>query len=847
MSWAPVPPPSAAADVGAGRGTIPLDRALGSLARKVTASRVTLFERTAGEGRPGFRPRAVWPDGGEGAAAVGDMGLSLTALAPHLADLSRGEAVAMPVPAGEDAPRGRAGVTPRLQLFLPLLTGGALRGLLRVEHARPGYLWAAAEVALLRGAAEVLALALDAPPPAPAAAGGLPLTGPRRPGPFLPGASDAEIPPERPDECDLLRPVLAALAEGIAVVGADGACLLGNPAARRILRLPADEVLPGPGSRAWAAVREDGAEIAAADWPVARALRAGHDVGPEVVGIRWTVPAGETTWLRLTARPLTRPGEAAPYAAAVAFLDVTDAARTERALRTAEARARQQDALLDQASDAIVVRDLAGRVLFWNKGAEHLFGWPAAEAVGRDVRDLMYRGDDAPRQAAQGELFAKGEWRGEEVWLATRGGGRVAVESRKTLLRDAQGSPRAVLAVSRDLTERKQLEARLLLAQRLEVLGKLAGGIAHDLNNMLTPIRLGLDLLALGPPAEERAGLLATVRGAADQGAALLQQLLTFTRGSGRGPHEPVRLEAVLAKVRQMLRHTFPKSVAVESAPAPHLWTVHGDATQLVQLLVNLCVNARDAMPQGGTLRLEAANVMLRHEGGPLLPLPAGRGRQVGEARPGPYVAVRVRDGGAGMAPEVLNRIFDIGFTTKDAGKGTGLGLPTVLAIARDHGGFLTVVSEPGGGCEFAVYLPVTDAGPAHPGADEDSPLLPGRGECVLLVDDEDSIRDVVRATLEAFGYEVLCAAGGREALGLYVQQRRRAAAVLVDLLMPVMDGLATVRALKAIDPGVRIILASGALPPGAADAPDLRDVTFLPKPYGARRLLEVLRLVLGD
>ena len=388
--------------------------------------------------------------------------------------------------------------------------------------------------------------------------------------------------------------------------------------------------------------------------------------------------------------------------------------------------------------------------------------------------------------------------------------------------------------VEEPATDAPLLDERALQSQRLSILGKLAGGVAHDLNNMLTPIRLGIDLLQEEPSAEERVRLLEAVRSSVDQAAAMVQQILTFARGSGPCVHEPLRVETLLARASQVLRYALPKSITVEREAARTLWTVRGDDTQLFQLLINLCVNARDAMPQGGTLRLTASNVILRKEG----PRPHA------EVRPGPYVLVQVSDTGCGIPPEILGKIFEPFFTTKEHGRGTGLGLSTAQAIARSHGAWLGVESTPGKGTRFSLYLPVSDAEPApEPAAGGD--LARGKGELILLVDDEASIRDVVRVTLESFGYRVVCAAGGAEALRLYEQQRREVEVVLVDLMMPEMDGLATIRALKALDPAARIIAASGTLAPTLAHAPELQEVTFLHKPYRAQQLLEVLRTLL--
>jgi signal transduction histidine kinase/CheY-like chemotaxis protein/tetratricopeptide (TPR) repeat protein len=378
--------------------------------------------------------------------------------------------------------------------------------------------------------------------------------------------------------------------------------------------------------------------------------------------------------------------------------------------------------------------------------------------------------------------------------------------------------------------EKKKFEAQFLRAQRMESIGTLAGGIAHDLNNMLTPILMAVELLKSPLPEEARRDLLGTIEESTERGAEMVRQILSFARGA-EGRRVLVQVRHLIRDLEKVIGSALPKSIAVDVRLPRDLWTLSGDPTQLYQVLMNLCVNARDAMPDGGRLTLAAENKRLDEAAARAHP----------DVRPGPYVLLRVADTGTGIPPAILDRIFDPFFTTKEIGKGTGLGLSTVLGIVRGHGGFVTVSSEVGRGTEFCIYLPAAETSAAACGEEEGPQECSGRGELILVVDDEAAIRELARATLTANGYRVQTAREGTEAVALYARLREEVRLVLTDMMMPVMDGPATIRALRQLSPEVRILATSGlgvAAAVGQADA-------FLPKPYAPHDLLGAVRQML--
>lgn len=506
----------------------------------------------------------------------------------------------------------------------------------------------------------------------------------------------------------------------------------------------------------------------------------------------------------------------------------------ERALQESEQRFREQAALLDVTSDAVVVLDVNEIVSFWNRGAERAYGWTSAEAVGRRVSELVKTmGDEREFDRIRAILRERGEWSGE-VRRTNRAGVTRIIQSRATLVRGADGAPRSVLIVDTDMTEAKHLEAQFLRAQRLDSLGKLASGVAHDLNNVLTPILMSTQLLqrlAKEPADRELVQLLTD---SANRGAEVVRQLLVFGRGSDK-PRVRVNLGTAAAEVARMIVETFPKDIVITTSVPADLRPVVADPTQVHQVLLNLCVNARDAMPDGGMLALAAANVTLdasvvEHQPG---------------ATAGPHVVLQVSDTGTGIPPEILDKIYDPFFTTKPLGSGTGLGLSTVLGIVRSHGGFLTVQSRIGIGTEFAIYLPTDGPESIGQALAMDSPARIGQGELILVVEDELSIRTVMCRALEEANYRVLVAANGSEAIGLFHQHQLEIRAAVTDLMMPVMDGLQMIQALRAIEPTLPVIALSGLHSwQERLRNVGLGDVRFLPKPTTSDALIAALQQV---
>lgn len=495
-------------------------------------------------------------------------------------------------------------------------------------------------------------------------------------------------------------------------------------------------------------------------------------------------------------------------------------------------RLREQASLLDKARDAILVRNLDHGITYWNKSAEQLYGWTAEEAIGRKATELLYRDLDAYEKAVE-TVVRQGEWRGE-IQQINRDGVPILIEARWTLVRDADGRPKSILAINTDITEKKRLEQQYLRVQRMESIGTLAGGIAHDLNNVLAPILMSIDLLRLTSRDERSRSMLSTIETSARRGADMVQQILSFARGV-EGQRVMINPRLIIEEIQHLVQDTFPKNILFQADLPAELPSFLGDHTQVHQILLNLCVNARDAMPDGGTLAVSARSVTLDEQYAAMHE----------SAKPGDYITIKVTDTGTGIPPKVLEKIFDPFFTTKEVGKGTGLGLSTVLAIVKSHDGFLHVYSEPGRGTTFTVWFPASGATPDGPAPSEE--MHPrGRGELILVVDDEAAVRTITQQTLEAFGYRVLVAADGAEAVTLYTQHQAEVAAVLTDMMMPIMDGPATIQVLRHMNPTLKIIAASGlANDSGAARAAGMGVKQFLPKPYTAQTVLTTLRQTL--
>ena len=460
--------------------------------------------------------------------------------------------------------------------------------------------------------------------------------------------------------------------------------------------------------------------------------------------------------------------------------------------RADELKIREQAALIEKAQDAIFVEDLSGNILYANPSAEKLFG-------GAPDEPEIFSADLATAATVRAAALNDGEWSGE-LKLQTRAGQKITVTSRCTLIRDETGKPKSLLFINTDVTEKKRLELEAFRAQRLDSIGALAGGIAHDLNNSLAPVLMGLQLLQQQRTDDETRRMLTVMEDNTHRSADMVRQVLLFSRGR-ENEKEPLSLGNLMREMERIVRQTFPKSINVAALAPADLWPVTGNATQLHQVLLNLCVNARDAMPSGGELTLAADNVELA----------AAEAAQIPGGRAGKFVMLLVADTGSGIPPEILPRIFEPFFTTKPAGLGTGLGLSTTARIVNQHNGFMNLKSEPGRGTSFEIYLPAATIAPTAPGKIISAAALPqGNGELILMVDDEQSVREMVSLGLTAQGYQVITATNGAEAIALIAQRKHDIRLVLLDDDMPVLTGRAAVPLIRIHSATMPIILMSG-------------------------------------
>jgi two-component system, cell cycle sensor histidine kinase and response regulator CckA len=413
---------------------------------------------------------------------------------------------------------------------------------------------------------------------------------------------------------------------------------------------------------------------------------------------------------------------------------------------------------------------------------------------------------------------------GKTRWMIAKG----------RIFNDTTGTPHRMIGIHIDITDKKQLEAQFLRSQRLESLGTLASGIAHDLNNILTPILTVSQLLPLKlPNLDERSlHLLKMLENSAHRGSELVKQILSFARGM-EGKRVCLQPKHLLLEIESILKQTLEKSIEIHRDIPSDLWSISADTTQLHQVLMNLCVNARDAMPQGGILEILAMNYSLD----------AQSAQTYWEATPGSYVMIQVSDTGIGIPPEIQDRIFDPFFTTKEVGKGTGLGLSAVLGIIKSHGGFVDVQSEAGKGSQFRVFLPASQVVPTHVG-DELAPLS-GQNELILVVDDEIAIREITKTTLENYNYQVLTASDGMEAIAIMAEHSNHVQGVLMDIMMPAIDGCTTMPLLRRFNPNLYAIAMSGLKSPHSLEQikrSGFQD--FLGKPFTTGELLSSLQPV---
>ncbi|HXA80992.1 MAG TPA: PAS domain S-box protein [Opitutaceae bacterium] len=606
---------------------------------------------------------------------------------------------------------------------------------------------------------------------------------------------------------------------GIALVDSEGRPMVSNPALQHMLGYTQEElrIMPFP--------KFTHADDVPRDWGLYQELITGKRDRYQIEK-RYYHKSGRLIWARLTVSLVRKPGGEPLFAIGMAE-DIT-------AQKAAESHVRHLTHLIDLSLNAIIIGDIDGTIRYWNKGAELLFGWTAAEAVGRKATELYFR-DTQNFREAQEKLLATGGWKGERRHVA-KNGQELVIESHLTLVRDQPDQPLSVLVVDIDITEKKRLEEQFFRMQRLESVGALAGGVAHDLNNILAPILIAPHLLRkkFREPAERR--ILDMIEASAGRGAQIVSQILLFSRGL-RIEKTPLQSRSIIKETLALIQETFPRAISLQTDVSLDLWALNGDATQLYQVLVNLCINSRDAMPEGGTLTVRAENVVLDD-------MAAGK---INGGKPGSYVRWSVIDTGSGIPAEHMAKLFEPFFTTKEPGRGTGLGLSTVLAILKNHDGFFDVQSQVGKGTQFHVYLPASESPQDFvPPLTRDVPS--GQGQLVLVVDDEYAVRNLIETTLAAYNYRVLAAETGQQALEIFHQHTRQIAAAVIDFDLPGMNGAEAARLLRGLNPKLKIVMTSGTTDEKKSrDAASSRIIAdaFLQKPFSSEQLLDTLHGIL--
>ena len=491
--------------------------------------------------------------------------------------------------------------------------------------------------------------------------------------------------------------------------------------------------------------------------------------------------------------------------------------------------------IADNVGDMIAVLDPDGRRIYNSPSYASILG-NAELLKGTDsFQDVRPEDRDMVKNVFQ-ETVTTGVGRRIEYRLSHKDGSVRTIDSKGSVIKDGQGRVSQVIVVSRDVTEERKLAAQFLRAQRLESIGTLASGIAHDLNNIFTPIMLSIEILRSYLPGKDGANILDTIETSAKRGSDIVKQVLAFGRGI-EGKRVLVQLKHVVNDVVKIAGETFSKAIEINSDMPRDLWTVLADPTQMHQVVLNMVVNARDAMPHGGTLTISAKNVNIDEESS-LLHF---------EAKPGAFACIIIADTGTGIPAEFLDKIFEPFFTTKDVGLGTALGLSTTLAIVRSHNGFIDLHSELGKGTTFNVYIPATGTAAVATAANVSAVSPKGNGELILVIDDEEAIRTVAVQTLKANGYKVVAACNGAEGVAVFANHKATITLVITDMMMPVMDGPATILELRKIDPNVKVIASSGlTAKEHAATPPGFNVAAFLTKPYGAKVLLKIVSEVLG-
>ncbi len=611
-----------------------------------------------------------------------------------------------------------------------------------------------------------------------------------------------------------LRQITENVSDWILVFDAEGRCTYANPAC-----LAACDTPPGgPCPDFWSHL--DGDDAARVQSEFSLAIRTGT-----MRRVEFRLRSGATHRSIESQINLVCDDKGARTGVILVCRDITERQQAEEQLRA-------QAAVLDKATDAIIVCGAEEEIIYWNKSAERLYGWSASEAHGRSLHALLHPAPPPQLGEARHAVKQRGEWHGE-LRQSGKDGGAVVVHSRWTLFRDDAGRAQSLLVVNTDARNLQHNEAQFLRAQQAASLAALADVMARELRAAVEPVLLASQLLRVrthadaprwpdAPDAQPR------------RMAEVMEQLEAMARPAHSERME-IAVGSVIEEVGRHVRQAVPPGVAVTTSVPEDLWAVVGDPEALRQAVMNLCVNAREAMPEGGRIEVVAENLALKDSD---LRLRNG-------SRPGLHVVITVADTGCGIPPQNAERIFTPFFTTKDHGQSVGVGLTAVQAIARSHGGFVTVDSEVQRGSRFRIYLPATSGNPVPERPQPRRSYPRGNGECVLLVDDEAGFREITQVTLEKYGYRVLTASDGSEGMSLYMRHRQEIQLVLTDIVMPVMDGAALIRSLHKMGAQVRFLAVSGLVEREkvmvATAAPGVQ-VDFLAKPFATEKLLAAVR-----
>ena len=536
---------------------------------------------------------------------------------------------------------------------------------------------------------------------------------------------------------------------------------------------------------------------------------------------------GRTVWTEVSVN-IIRDTHGSAQAVLGLSRDITDR-------KIAEEKIAEQAHVLDVALDPIILRDMNDALIFWNKAAEKLYGWTFEEAKTLNVNQFVAEGDQRKYEHGVKEFREKGECK-IELQQITKNGRKVITLSRWSLVRNQDGKPYARLVIDRDITEQRNFETQLRRSQRMESLGTLAGGIAHDLNNVLAPVLMSIQILNLKVTDPNLKKLIASLEASTKRGSDIIKQVSTFARGTEKD-FAPQQLRYIVSEIETTINETFPKNIQLRVGISKDLSLVLGDAAQLQQVLMNLCLNARDAMPDGGRLTVTAEDMSMDES----------FARMILGAHPGRYVVLTVADTGTGIPAEIQEKVFEPFFTTKEKGKGTGFGLSLVYAIVKSHNSFIKLYSEIGKGTEIKIFLPATQQYEKKiASVIEDAPSM-GNGENILVVDDELSVLQISKEILEERRYKVLTAADGAEATTLFASLEKGSIdLVITDMYMPLMDGSSTIRALRKLAPSLKIILSSGLLTNVNSSSVAGLDIQgYLTKPYTADQLASMVNKVL--